>query len=110
MPLRVEHLDRHAQPAGLQLATPDRGRGIAEREAGDDVGAAADARQVQVALDAPVDVVVAVRGKRTPGGEDGPERGQVVRPLRREPLLLRQREILGARAEDGHPLLRGHVP
>ena len=61
-------------------------------------------------LDAAVDVVVAVGGQRTAGGEDGPERGEIVGAPGLEPLLLRQRQILRARAEDGHPLVGRHRP
>ena len=81
-PAVVEHVDRHAEPARLQLAAPDRPDRVAQREAGDDVGAAADAGEVHVALDRRVDVVVAVLGQRASGREDGLQRREVVRPRR----------------------------
>ena len=62
------------EPARLQLAAPDRPDRVAEREAGDDVGAAADAREVHVPLDRCVDVVEAVRRERAAGREDRAER------------------------------------
>ena len=47
----------HAQPATLNLAGVDRQNRVAEDETGDDVGAAADRRELQIGLDPVVDPV-----------------------------------------------------
>ena len=47
----VEDLDRHAEAAALHFAATDRQQRIAEREAGNDVGAAGDRREADVRLD-----------------------------------------------------------
>src|SRR3546814_11559979 len=57
----VEHLDRHAEAAALDLAAPNRAARIAADEAGDDVGAAGDRRQPDVVLDVAADVVETIR-------------------------------------------------
>src|SRR3546814_11481367 len=46
----VEHLDRHAEAAALDLAAPNRADRIAADEAGADVGAAGDRRYRQSAV------------------------------------------------------------
>ena len=65
------HLDAHSVAARLKLSAIDGLRGIAKGEAGDDVGAAADAAQSDVRLHALVHIVVAVRREWTPCGQDG---------------------------------------
>ncbi len=106
----VEYVHRHAQPAALQLAAPyGKGR-IAEREAGHDVGAPADAAQLDVGLHALVHVVEAVAGEWAPGGEDAAQRREVVGLAGAPALLLGERDELGARAEHRDAFLLGHVP
>src|SRR6185503_16972293 len=74
----VEHIHRHPQPRCLNLTSIDRQYGIAEYEAGDDVAAAADAGEVHVLLDLPVDVVKAVVRERTSRRENRLELRQLV--------------------------------
>ncbi len=107
---RSDDVHRHAESAGLQLAAPDGAGGVADGEAGDDLRPPADVAQVYVPLDGVVDVVVAVAREWTAGGHNGPEGGQVVRAPWRQSFLLRQSEVLGARAEDGHAFLGRHRP
>ena len=108
--LGVPHLHRHAEPAALQLAPIHGKQRVAQREAGDDVGAARDARNHHPRLHVARHVVERVRRKGTPGAQDGPHRREVVRAHRRQPRLLGQRQELGAGAEHGHALLGGEVP
>ena len=84
--------------------------GVAQREAGHDVGAARDRRQAEVRLDALVDVVEALRRQRGAGGEHRPQRRELVVLARHEADLLRRVDVLGRGAEVGHPLALGEVP
>ena len=78
--------------ARLDLAAIDGQRRLAGREAGDDVGAAADAAEAHVALHALVDEVEAVRGERASGGQDRAQRREVVLAARaRRPPSRRAR-------------------
>src|SRR5205085_7807686 len=72
--LVVEDLDRHAESAHLDLAAPYGSDRIAESEAGDEVRAATNAAETDVALHSLVDIVEAMRSERTPGGQNRPER------------------------------------
>ena len=107
--LLVPHLDRHAEPAGLQLAAPDRRDRVAEREARHDVGAAGDRGEVQVLLDAPVDEVEALRHQRRTGRENRAERRQIVGPAGLQPRLLEGIDVFGAGPEDADPILLGEI-
>src|SRR5690606_16675998 len=53
----VEHLYREAEAASLALAAIDGADGIADDEAGADVGAAGDGAQLYIFFDALIDVV-----------------------------------------------------
>src|SRR6185437_2049015 len=87
-PRLIEHLDAHAKAARLQLAAVHRPDRVAEGEARDDVRAAADAAQPDVALDLCVDVIEAVLGERAAGGEDRREGAQIMRVGRANARLL----------------------
>jgi hypothetical protein len=63
-PAIVEHLDPHAEAADLDLSTPYRSDRIAAHEQTDDVGAAGDRGEVNVALDLFVDEIEALRRQR----------------------------------------------
>ena len=106
----AQDLHRHAEPAGLKLTSPDRRDRIAQRKARDDVGPTADAGQVHILLHVAVDVVVAVFGQRTAGGQDGAQRTHIVASRRREPFLLCQRQVLGTGAKNRHAFGGRHVP
>ena len=69
--------DVHAHPSPEFAAPPATRAGrIAQCKAGDDVGSPADAGEVDIALDPAVDVIVAVRGQRAAGRENGPKRAK----------------------------------
>ena len=57
----AENLHRHSQALALQLARVDGAVGVAEDEAGYQVGAAGHGNEVQVSLDGAVDVLKALR-------------------------------------------------
>src|SRR5204862_1311399 len=82
----------------------------ARREAGDEVRAAAGAAEAAIALHASVDEDEAVRREWTARRQDGPQRGKIVLGTGHQSFLLREREPLRARAEDGEPLLRDEIP
>src|SRR5262249_29435992 len=99
-PVRVVDFHGHTQTQGLQLAPPDRRDGIAEGKAGYNVGATADACEVDIRFDVPIDVIEAVPGERAPGGQHGPERRQAMSLRRRNAFLLGKGEVFGAGSED----------
>ena len=110
LPVVVVDVDREAQPAALQLAAPHGQRGVAEREARHDVGAAGDRRQAEVVLDDLIDVVEALLGERAPGREHRPQVRELEILARHHTQLPRRVDVLGRRAEVGHPLLFGEDP
>jgi hypothetical protein len=67
----VPHFDLEAEAARLDLAAPNGADGIAEHEAGDNVGATGDRRETHVLLDGAVDVVEAFGHQRRTGRGDG---------------------------------------
>src|SRR5262245_28692128 len=103
-------LHGHTQTPRLQLAPPDRRDGISQCKAGYDVGATADACEVDVRFDVPIDVVEAVPGERAPGGQHGPERCQAMSLSRRKAFLLGKGEILGTGSEDRDAFGFGEIP
>ena len=102
----VEHLDLHPEPARLELAAPDWSERIAQREARDDVRAAADAAQPHIALHVAVDVVEAVRRERTSRRQDRSRaiRGRASSPAS-APDFSGEGEPLRARPEHRQALL-----
>ena len=106
----AEDLDRHAQPARLQLALPDRKRRVAEREARDDVGAARDRGELHVRLHVAVDVVEALVGERRAGRHHQPQAGEIVGLPRLHAGLLDRREVFRRGSEDRHAFPLAEVP
>ena len=78
-PVVVEHVDGHPEARPLDLAGPDRPRGIAGDEAAAQVRPTGDGSQVHVALHVPVHVLEPFGHERRTGRRDGPQRGEVVR-------------------------------
>ena len=68
------NLHRHAQPLALQLPGVNRQVGVAEDEAGDQVGAAGHGDDRHVLLDGLTDVAKALLGERSAGGEQAAQR------------------------------------
>ena len=104
----VEGVHIEPEPQALDLAAVDRDGGVAHHEAGDDVGAAADRGEADVALDGPVDEVEALRNEGRAGGQDRLELREVVGPRRGKARLLDGVDVLGGGAEGLDALLR-HV-
>ncbi len=103
-------VDRHAETRGLDLATPHRAGGIAEHEAGDDIGAAGDRGEVHVFLDIAVDVIEAFGGERRAGGGDEPHRRQVMGLGGLEARLLAGVDIFRRGAEHVDVLSLREIP
>ncbi|MNP48056.1 hypothetical protein D3C76_1421480 [compost metagenome] len=57
----VEHLHRQPQTTALALAAIDRAQGVADDEAGADVGAAGDGAELYIFFDPLIDVVEPLR-------------------------------------------------
>ena len=83
---------------------------VAEAEARDDVGAARDRGEVQVALDRSVNVVELLRRERRPGGQHGAQRAEIEIATRCAAVLLEGRQVLRAGAERRDPLAFRHAP
>src|SRR6185437_10874127 len=96
----IENLDLHAEPAALQFAAIHRQHGIAERETGDDVGAARDRGQQHAFLHITVDVVKTFRRQRRTGRENGFQAGEFVRLARLHAHFGGGVDPFGAGAED----------
>ena len=105
----VGHVHRHAETEGLQLTAPDRTDGIAQREAGDDVGAARNRGEMQVVLDGAVDVLEPLRRERRAGRGHGAQRAEVVGAFRFNFRLNSGIQVFGGRAEKRHGLGIGIV-
>lgn len=110
LPLVVPHIDRHTQPAHLQLAAIHGPRGVTQRETAHDVRAATDAAEPNRRRNIPVHEVVAVFCQRAAGGEDAAQRAELHTRARSHAFLLQHREILGAGTKHRHPLGLGHPP
>ncbi|MNF55487.1 hypothetical protein D3C84_369500 [compost metagenome] len=96
----VPHLHVHSQPLALQLAAPHRQYRVAQGEAGDDVGAAGDGGEAELALDVAVDVLEALVGQRRAGGQHGFQALQPMALARPGAGLFQGGQVLGAGAED----------
>ena len=95
----VEDIDGKAEATSLNLAAPDRAGRIAEHEAANDVGAAGDGGQMNIALDLAIDEIEAFRGERRTGRGDGADRIQLMRLARLQAGLMDRVDVFGRGAE-----------
>ncbi len=100
----VEHGQVDAEPGALDLPRVHRQGGHAEHEAAHDVGAARDAREVNVALHRLVDVAEAVGREGRAGRGQRLHRAEVEAGARSAALGLERVEVAGAGAEERHPV------
>ncbi|MNS81105.1 hypothetical protein D3C72_1148060 [compost metagenome] len=69
----VEHLHREAEAAALALAAIDGAQGVADDEAGADVGAAGDGAELHILFDPLIDIVKPLRREHRSGAADKPQ-------------------------------------
>ena len=105
----VPDVDGEAEARPLDLALPDRLVRNAEHEAGDDVGAAGDRGEMDVALDGVIDEGEALRRQRRARRGDDLQRREIVRLAGLEAGLVDAVDELRRGAEHRHVLGRGIV-
>ena len=106
----VPHLHRHPESDALQFSAIHRQGRRAQREAGDQVRATADAAQAHILRDRALHPVVRMLGQRTAGAEDHIQRTEIVILRRYLSEFLRHRQKLRAGAEVREFFLGGKSP